>query len=106
MQDMNAGSFATAILCDPRKLPIQRWKDPMKSIVLAAVFATAMLNPLRAVAHDASKRATPISTIQPTASSVRQAQSAKGRRTETEREVDEIIERNEREICAKLNICR
>jgi hypothetical protein len=78
----------------------------MKQIVLAAVFAIVASSPLHAEAQNAVRRNTPVSQTQPTANSVRQAQSAKTERTGREMQVDEIIDRNEREIRPKLIICR
>src|SRR5262245_33533625 len=101
-------------LATRRNCSIQTCEESMKPIVLAAVLVIVASNTLQAAAQEAArpavqeaaKRGTPLSATQPTAGSVRQAQSAKRGRTGTEIEVDEIIDQNEREIRPKLNICR
>jgi hypothetical protein len=78
----------------------------MKQILVAALTVIVASNALHAEARNAAQRGTPLSQTQPTASSVRQAQEVKAERTGSELAVDEIIERNEREIRPKLIICR
>src|SRR5262245_20188479 len=107
MQATRAGNPAVSVILAVRRSHSrQRCEVPMKQIVLAAVFVIVASNTFHAEAQNAARRGTAVSQTQPTANSVRQAQSAKPERTGSEMQVDEVIQRNEREIRPKLIICR
>jgi len=76
----------------------------MRTIVSIVVVGMALLGQNFTLAEHA--HAAQIGQVQPTIIGVRQSQAAKGERSATEIQIDQEIERVEKELRNKLIICR